>query len=388
MSFLEGAERVGPELYQKGNKHYAKFFLISDQVNLKKWAVTADSIPNRIRTFIGRPYVSEPNLEHFGADNMPLDQVLKQQEKFRAGTIVDVEYNPQTAQASAIVEVTDKQTWEDLQKGKAIYVSPAVAGAAMPVDGNNVFYDWFGLHLARVKSPAYGVFHATIKGTCSGSERECVQALIASASAFISSNDSFNLLGGHCSNNKMSAVPTQDKPEPTVSELVTKIASLEEKLTKVQTAYDGLKGQVANPSTQGKTETPDSIPDNEKQTRMGSASEKEYKDLVAKVASLEADKKASLVSQLASMKSEAGVYANEDEEEEEKKKMMASASITEIENSIAFFTPIHAKIMGMNEKLGLIPNTENRVIKVASASSKDDTRPKSLDDLRTLGIVN
>jgi len=181
----------GDSLFTKDNKRYGRFFLISTAENLKKWQVTPESIERRLRTFIGRPYISEPGLAHFDTDTLPLDQVIKKQEDFRAGTIIDVVQKEGIAYA--IVEFANttlgKTTWEELQKGKAIYTSPAVAGFSNDSNGVRTFHDWFGLHLARVGQPAYGVFHASLKQTCEGPEGTCVKALIASASKIINSSD-------------------------------------------------------------------------------------------------------------------------------------------------------------------------------------------------------
>ena len=172
--------------FQKDGANFAKFFLINGQENLKGWRVTEASLPKFLKTFIGKPFISEPNLAHFGADDMPVHEVMKAQEEFRVGDIVDVTFDPKTTQSEAIVKFHNtpagEKIWNEIQAGKAIYVSPAVAGFSFDSpEGNPVFVEWYGLHLARVDNPAYGVFHASIKKTCTGEEKHCLDMLVASA---------------------------------------------------------------------------------------------------------------------------------------------------------------------------------------------------------------
>jgi hypothetical protein len=172
--------------FQKDGNNFGKFFLINGQENLKGWRVTEASLPKFLKTFIGKPFISEPDLAHFGADDMPVHEVMQAQEEFRVGDIVDVTFDPKTTQAEAIVKFhntpSGEKIWNEIQAGKAIYVSPAVAGFSFDSpEGNPIFVEWYGLHLARVENPAYGVFHASLKKTCTGDEKHCLDMLIASA---------------------------------------------------------------------------------------------------------------------------------------------------------------------------------------------------------------
>lgn len=377
--------------YTEGDKRFGKFFLISDKENLKHWQVTPESIPRRIRTFIGMPFVSEPGLAHFGADNMTLDAILTTQEKFRAGTIVDVQYNENTSESFAIVEFLDNElgnkTWEDLQKGEAIYVSPAVAGSGRNLNGVQLFLDWAGIHLARVSSPAYGVFHASIKASCEGSERECIRNLLASASHFISSNDSFNIEGfSSCKN--MQTSTTQTTSTATTETPEAKIASLETKLASLQTAYEAIskdkngENPTGNPSTQGQT-TPVTDPIVDPQNRsVGSADTKtELASIKAKLANYEKKAVASLIEQMVDMKASAGMYATATEMEEDKKKF-ANATEEEMDKEIASISPFVQKMASMNERFGVINNSANRVIAQVASASTDNSKVTSLADLR------
>jgi len=397
---IETASAV--ETFQEGDRKFAKFFLISSEENLKHWQVTPESIERRIRTFIGMPFVSEPELRHFGTDDMPLDKVFEIQERYRAGTIIDVQLNPQTMIAFAIVEFENNElglmTWKELMEGKAVYVSPAIAGSGVRRNGVNLYLDWFGIHLARVASPAYGVFHASIKATCEGGERECVRNLLATASVFISSNDSFNIEGFSCSKN-MSQKPQSTSTATEDEDLKKQVAAIHEDMKKIKTAFEALdKNEDTDkkpdpPLEKGQT-TPVTDPIVDPQNRKvvpGAAAEdddemkKEVASMKLQLASYEKKAASASLTKLVEMKQTAGIYANAAEEEEDKKKF-ESATEDEIEKEIASITPIIAKIASMNE--GKLQNTPSRLIsQVASASSKDSNKITSLQDLRDRGMI-
>src|SRR3990167_3443433 len=377
---------AGIERYENGDKKFAKFFLLNDEMNINKWQVTADSISRFIRTFIGRPFVSEPNLKHFGAENMSLDEVLKVQETFRAGNIIDVQTDGESAYA--IVEFSDnalgRKTWEDLNKGEAIYVSPAITGSGKIAGGAKLFTDWFGLHLARVGEPAYGVFHATIKATCEGGERNCIRNLMATASIFISSNDSFNIEGFSCSkmNNQASTTETSTAQ---VSTIETRIADVEAKLNTIQTAYTTVPGGTSNPSMEGKT-TP--VIDPSSDGAQAQASANTIKAMKAEIANLKKSRSAALASEIVSMKNTASMYAMEKDMEEDEKELAAMDS-EELEKEMASIKPYVAKITQMASASGKLPNTETRIVhQVASASADKTGKPTNLNDLRKLGMVD
>lgn len=240
---------------------WGKFFLISPARNVNRWRVTKDSIPKRIKTFVGRPFISEPNLEHFGAENMasPLE-IIQKQDEFRMGLIKKVIYNPKTEEGDALV-LFDKtpeaeRVWHDLKAGNAFYVSPAIAGEFVDIAGERIYQDWFGLHLARVANPAYGVFHASIKATCEGDEKKCVQNLIATAAVMLEANDSFKFTGFSCARNMSTEnIPETPKEEAeTASKIAALAAELEvmkDKVKKVETSFEQLPDTTSEPSPKG-----------------------------------------------------------------------------------------------------------------------------------------
>ena len=241
-------------LFEKNGKKFAKIFLISSVENLKKWKVTAESVPRRLRTFIKRPYISEPGLAHFDTDQIPIEETLKKQEKFRAGTIQDVVV--ENGIAYAVVEFENNElgnrAWREMKNGKAIYSSPAVAGIWKMVDGVKTFVDWFGLHLARVDKPAYGVFHATIKETCEGSERECIRNLVTASASYL--EDSSEILHKFTHSQMSTVITGQEEcpPGPEGEDCRSK------KMQQMSASLSDIKGKIdklvaAIPGSEGKT---------------------------------------------------------------------------------------------------------------------------------------
>lgn len=178
-----------PEFTETSEGKFGKFFLINSQFNEMDWRVTQDSIPKYLDTFKDMPYISEPDFEHFGmTETTPVSETLATQEKHKAGTIVKTGYVPNRDVAFALVKFDNnkkgKETFAELKEGKAIYVSPAVVGIANVDEVGRTTYDtWHGLHLARVKNPAYGVMAASIKETCEGPGSSCINSLFSSAVA-------------------------------------------------------------------------------------------------------------------------------------------------------------------------------------------------------------
>jgi len=210
---LEKEQGVALEdrFFEDDEGKWGLFFLISPSTNVNKWKVTKPSIPKRIKTFEGRPFISEPNLEHFGAENMQVLEIIRKQDEFRVGIMKKVKYDPKTEEGEVAV-LFDKtpfaeRVWQDMKDGNAFFVSPAIAGEFEEVNGVRIYKDWIGLHLARVANPAYGTFHASIKATCEGDEKQCIQNLIATASVSLNSNDTFNFTGFSCGNNMSAEEP-------------------------------------------------------------------------------------------------------------------------------------------------------------------------------------
>jgi len=111
-------------------------------------------------------------------------------------------------------------------------------------------------YLLLVASPAYGVFHASLKATCEGDERKCVQNLIATASVQLKPNDTFNFTGFSCAKNM--SMENNDPKTPfeeteagkAIASIAADIQSVKEK---VETSFEQIPDRTADPSPKGQT---------------------------------------------------------------------------------------------------------------------------------------
>lgn len=166
---------------------YVKAFLIDDSLNLNKWAVTPDSIPRNINTFIGKPLVLTEDYNHPQVpETERLDHWLAYQEGFRVGNIIDIVAKKNevtnTTGYHAIIEITNEHLKQALRDNSVpIYVSPAIAEPAFGSSGPNLpdanIADWQGVHLAIVDEPAYGINRAVISQQCGGDQQSCLLQL-------------------------------------------------------------------------------------------------------------------------------------------------------------------------------------------------------------------
>ena len=165
------------------NRFFIKFFLLDASLNYNRWGVTNQSIQKHINTFLGKAFVVTEKLDHLnGKDpkSTAFEEALKIQEKFRAGTIIDVGYDERSGKAWAKAEITDKKAQELIKQGKIRYVSPSISFRDEDIIKNGeqeIITDFIGMHVAGVSDPAFGVVKAQIKGTCTGSEHECSKQL-------------------------------------------------------------------------------------------------------------------------------------------------------------------------------------------------------------------
>jgi len=397
------------DFFQRDGKNFAKFFLISDAENLKGWKVADGTVSQFIQTFKDRPFISEPELAHFGADFMPLHEVMQKQEEFRIGNINEVQFNEKNQTATAIVEFENtpaaQQAWNDMQAGKAFYVSPAVAG--MSIDGQNgpIFTEWFGLHLARVKNPAYGALHATIKGTCSGPEASCVNRLLASAALSITPykkpctqfpqmatastmNDGGK--GGVISakerQNPMTSKPrvepltAAEHPDETEEEkkkrLESENASLRKQVAALKTAQEDPPAEPAEPSTPS---TPEAVME-------------EVKVLKEQLAVKEEEEIAVIVEEIMEIKAELDTGPAPEEPEaveqasaEYKKKGLANLKIIRDE-----LKPVVASVKEFAKQIASktgtrIIKTPDEVNQMSQASASDDNPEDAREAIQALG---
>jgi hypothetical protein len=353
--------------FQKDGSNFGKFFLINGDENLKGWRVTKESLPKFLKTFIGKPFVSEPELKHFGADDMPVHEVMDVQEQFRVGDIVDVTYDPETTHAEAIVKFHNspdgEKIWNEIQAGKAIYVSPAVAGFSIdnPKNGQPIFVEWYGLHLARVDNPAYGVFHASLKKTCTGKDKDCLEMLVASANIHTTVQDS-SFIPKTASSVKMAeekiGSTKSDEQQKGVDN--PKVGSSEEEVKELRDENASMKQQVA--------------------------------DLTSKVASLqtaqdeaEEEEKKAIAEEIIEEKKEVAEEEMTDEEIKEETASLMKKSVASLKEINSIYktanASVKAQVADLQERVGA------KVVNVPSiaSASKDGSQKKvTMETIREL----
>jgi len=386
------------QLFEKNGKRFAKIFLISDSANMKKWAVTPDSIAKRIRTFIGRPYISEPALGHFDSDHLPIHEILQKQEKYRAGTIREV-VTSSTGTSYAIVEFADtplgEKAWKEMKNGKAIYSSPAVAGFSVQENGVKTFFDWFGLHLARVDSPAYGVFHASLKQTCEGDERKCMDMLVASASLNME-NCSHISNTPNCSQmqaqnlEKGWAEMTDEEKKKKHEEMLNANASLKAENDKLKTASADHPGAAGLKSEQ----IVDPVAPNEKQAGQGqhdkvvlptgtAAMETRMKEMEKVIASYQEKDKQNFINRIMELKATASLVTASNETQE--RDSLSKLSIEQLQTKVADLEPIVEKIEELQQRSGSMPSTEGRIVKMpGTATASMGNQPRQYTSLKDI----
>ena len=285
------ASTAAVETFSKDGKNFLRVFLLHTEINKNFWLVTPESISTFARTFVGMPFIddrgnnpqNDGQKRHFGAENMPANEILRIQETFRIGNIIDVEIREVDTgpELYAIVEITDQEAFDEINAGKDIFVSPAITGRPTKQPCGTLLYDqWHGLHLARVTDPAYGIMRASIKQTCEGPERQCLKSLISSAASL---NISFNPL------DELQVMSTQSTSTSVASEseakdLKEENASLTQKLAAATETIDKLEKKEKQ-NSQIATELKDEIA--AVKTRLASDEEEKKKELASKIATIE-----------------------------------------------------------------------------------------------------
>ena len=167
------------ELIEESDRFFIKSFIIDESLNLNYWATTDAAIDEYLTTFIDKPFVLTPDRGH--PDARDGKDLMIQQEKFRAGTILSVGRDASNGKAWAISEITDEEAKQALKSGEVRFVSPSITFNTdtdmISVAGNDIVTKFNAAHLAGVKEPAYGMQKAQIKGQCSGSPGTCLPQL-------------------------------------------------------------------------------------------------------------------------------------------------------------------------------------------------------------------
>lgn len=207
----------------QNDRLFISAFLLDPTVNLNDWGVVPDTLDSNISSFIGKPLTLYENTgNEIDADRRvtgkldhpplgdELPHILKAQESYRIGTIVDV-VKKDTAY-NAIIEITDKNAKEAIQGNKlALYVSPALY--QLDAEPDTAMKSWTGVHLAVVDDPAFGVKKAQIKDKCAGEAGKCI-AMMKQAS-YGCSFCAKKVLNLHYANN------TSDKTIPNTNNTMT-----------------------------------------------------------------------------------------------------------------------------------------------------------------------
>jgi hypothetical protein len=179
---------------------FLKAFLISDKLNKMHWQIPSNSLKKYVNGFIGKPLIQHPSGLHpdyekeglFSGSPTYIQDILKHQQQYTVGDIVDVQYEPiksasgektnESAYFAYIKLKCDKcisRLKSASKNNESIYVSPQVIDldAAGP---NEKTFNFIPTHLAIVNEPAYGS-HAKIKGMCNGNGSKCMNELKSAA---------------------------------------------------------------------------------------------------------------------------------------------------------------------------------------------------------------
>lgn len=163
--------------FSEGGRLFLRAFLLDASKNANGWAVTPESIPKQVRSFVGMPLVLTQDYGHPAwFPEAGLVGNLQAQEKYRVGTITDIKED--AGIYDAIIEVTDPLAKEAIENNDVpFYVSPRIIRD--PRDPMDAVTRWVGMHLAIVDQPAFGVDKAQIEDVCTGTEEKCRIALSA-----------------------------------------------------------------------------------------------------------------------------------------------------------------------------------------------------------------
>jgi hypothetical protein len=173
------------DYFTSDSRFFIKSFLIDDSINANGWGVSRDAIKDSIRSAIGKPFVIDfDTFSHPTAERV--DMLLREQEKYRVGTIIDVSYND--GYAWFIAEINDPRAIKAIKDGIVKFVSPSIivdeSNVARDSNGNEIINKFVVAHVAGVKEPAFGII-AQINAQCSGSRQTCLNMLRGFSNGFV-----------------------------------------------------------------------------------------------------------------------------------------------------------------------------------------------------------
>jgi len=169
----------GASLNSQSGK-FAKYWLLNaKETNGNGWGIAAHTAKDNMKKFIGRPLVvtakswhgaSEygEEYEHPYLPTNDISAILRHQDKFRVGSIVDV-FEDKNGDWFANIEMLPKFANRTLPP----FCSPAIYQLDAKENEGQIS-KWEALHLAALnENPAYGARIALLKGTCIGTGNEC-----------------------------------------------------------------------------------------------------------------------------------------------------------------------------------------------------------------------
>lgn len=158
------------EEYKGKVGYFAKGFFTNDKINGNDWKVTWEAIKKDSQDLLGIPIVRQYDMEH------PSYSVQK---NYARGYVIAYELYPKTKTVGIVARFFDKDTWEGLVSGKYEFVSPAViprdSESIETINGVDILHRFIPLHLAIVKTPAYGKIVAKFKHLCQGTGDSCMK---------------------------------------------------------------------------------------------------------------------------------------------------------------------------------------------------------------------
>jgi len=205
-------------------KHICYFLVKPDTLNGMQWNIPEEGEKN-IYTFKGKPFVitstkfikdspygermRHPNMGDFkdvktewidGLDAEDLDDMLKWQQHWRVGDIVELIYDSEKEIWKAVIKVLPE--FEDKQFPP--YCSPTIFMNDSTEDDDHIT-DFTGVNLTGLEDrPAYGE-EAIQEGTCNGTTSECKTRFASSKSIFETSLKEAKL--------KIAAILSTDNPD-------------------------------------------------------------------------------------------------------------------------------------------------------------------------------
>ena len=223
------------ESFKTEEGHFIKTFLISTKANQAGWRVTKETIADKVKTFIGKPFViipdnisSERQKGHVFANSK--DELLHKYEEHTHGIIESIsepfQYKDGTDDVfyTANIKLNDSKAASALLENGAktwipFAVSPHIWHYSGPEDN---ITEWEGISLSLVPQGAYGK-EAVINKYCKGDKPSCDKSLAAAANMLCKVDDSkaagliTSLVSSVDNNNIMSQVIEQ--PQPQVKEV-------------------------------------------------------------------------------------------------------------------------------------------------------------------------